>query len=1558
MNSQSFPYTDYVHSLATSSTYHSGYSGHATHFLGSPSASPINVANIIPFIVSGPSAQFVGASEYAAHSGDGSARDSYYPFASRRHVIAQSYNMDQHSTFSGTSEESSSGHSSMATMQGQFHNMQHPIHPAQSLLMNDEESFQEYPGEGSELNSRGPEPQDRIICRQTFSSSQDVPVERFQYQDPHLTASIAAQALTRDNHSAILSPTWSSVSTSSSSIGSPFISEALSNCELPSPSPLSEDDEDDDGFEVLYTPPPSPAAVFNDYSQLHWSSQPGALMEPTSSPQPRKPAKKDYKLIPVVRREVYRGLQFVHVDFEYNGVLDPADLNHFPGNPWSINVALSESRPPVQQQQHSVAAPFWHGHGVVPSYPTPSFFNSQCDSVPDVCHVHQYPPPSGPSFTPQGLTAVDQNTMSSGPSTAIRGHSSTTVTQNPFPVMPQRQHPSHPIQTQSMTAEGSLQGYSGLRSGYHSGGSEPDQNLRCREPSTAASLFSSQDGPVERIEYQGLCFPASTAMGGTQQGDYSAILSPTWSSISTSSSPISTQSIQEVLSDYDLPSPSQLSGDDEEDDGYEVVYTPPPSPAAVFNNDSQLHWSSQPGAVTEPTSTNASPRPRKPVKKDYKLVPVVHKEVYRGLQFVHVNFEVYSLKKWALVYINPLLHSSRILWQPMVFFTVALLLVVDIALHDRGVCCAPGHCFKGLTSSHKRLTSPSSSRPSGNFVILPFTPCQHQNDTHRPAPTMNPFQNTDYAHSLPVPTATHHYGYSGELLCYKPVPRSETEGIVVIGFVNNAATDFSYNNGPPSCPPVLVQQELQQVVPPSVWHGNGYVPPRPTYTRTDCDLTAFDPLGNFPRQPKYDIGPYSEEYSHSQSTTYGGVEQNRHLYGNDQVVGTHSGVCQNHQQSLSFAIHSDSLPVHDYDASQGFRGQSPPGNDTTFAPSHASAPQWGDVCYAPQPDSTSVRDIHHPFTQQDYMTDEQGIFNESLEGVWQHSSTGVRQQPVAIVPHAQGQYPFHPTQSQSMNSVNAFPECTSHCPGLYNGEPEPNLNPRCRQAGTAVSVPSSQDAPVERFQTQGLQCSASSPQGNSLASQSPTWSYGSTSSISDFETETFAEYDVRSPSPMPDDEEDDDYEDDEGEDYEDLDTPSPSWSSQGAVAEPPWPPIPVQRQCSEPVAVARREVYRGQKFVHINFEYVSEPTTYGGISEGQQLYGNPQVINNQPDIYQSHRHSLSFSTPYDNIAVANDAAFDTQNFPRNDIAFAPSHLSNPRFEDSAYALQPESTGASGFYHAPRPCGAQGYMMANHGMSNEPSEVWHCSSMTAMQQQLLMASEGQFHPPQSEVASAANAFREHSGYPSGLTFGEPETNYNPRCRQGLTAHQHTSSQIDSAERHQVHGQQLAASIASEGSSQDVSLAALSPTWSYETTPSSPSSSDFMEETFSDYDLRPPSPMSEFEEDDSDEDEEDYEDLDTPPPSPPATANSHGQSQWSPQAAEVGRPWYKEDRLSKERRRMEEEAPPNLPPRPVKNELRPVTRVEVYRGQRFVHVSFQYVSDGSAATRFIYENPGGH
>ena len=192
----------------------------------------------------------------------------------------------------------------------------------------------------------------------------------------------------------------------------------------------------------------------------------------------------------------------------YNGVLDPARLNHFPGNPWSINVALSGSRPPVQQQQHSVAAPFWHGHGVVPSYPTPSFFNSQCDSVPDVCHVHQHPPPSGPSFTPQGLTAVDQNTMLSGPSTAIRGHSSTTRTQNPFSVMPQRQHPSHPIQTQSMTAEGSLQGYSGLRSGYHSGGSEPDQNLRCREPATAASLFSSQDGPVERIEYQGLCFPA------------------------------------------------------------------------------------------------------------------------------------------------------------------------------------------------------------------------------------------------------------------------------------------------------------------------------------------------------------------------------------------------------------------------------------------------------------------------------------------------------------------------------------------------------------------------------------------------------------------------------------------------------------------------------------------------------------------------------------------------------------------------------------------------------------------------------------------------------------------------------------------------------------------------------------------------------------------------------------------------------------------------------------------------------------------------------------------
>ena len=111
-------------------------------------------------------------------------------------------------------------------------------------------------------------------------------------------------------------------------------------------------------------------------------------------------------------------------------------------------------------------------------------------------------------FHPQGLTAVDQNTMLSGPSTAIRGHSSTTRTQNPFSVMPQRQHPSHPIQTQSMTAEGSLQGYSGLRSGYHSGGSEPDQNLRCREPATAASLFSSQDGPVERIEYQGLCFPA------------------------------------------------------------------------------------------------------------------------------------------------------------------------------------------------------------------------------------------------------------------------------------------------------------------------------------------------------------------------------------------------------------------------------------------------------------------------------------------------------------------------------------------------------------------------------------------------------------------------------------------------------------------------------------------------------------------------------------------------------------------------------------------------------------------------------------------------------------------------------------------------------------------------------------------------------------------------------------------------------------------------------------------------------------------------------------------
>ena len=111
----------------------------------------------------------------------------------------------------------------------------------------------------------------------------------------------------------------------------------------------------------------------------------------------------------------------------------------------------------------------------------------------------------------------------------------------------------------------------------------------------------------------------------------------------------------------------------------------------------------------------------------------------------------------------------------------------------------------------------------------------------------------------------------------------------------------------------------------------------------------------------------------------------------------------------------------------------------------------------------------------------------------------------------------------------------------------------------------------------------SSPQGNSLASQSPTWSYDSTSSTSDFETETFAGYDVRSPSPMLDDEEDDDYDDDEDEDYEDLDTPPPSWSSQGAVAEP-WPPIPGQRQCSEPVAVARREVYRGQKFVHINFE--------------------------------------------------------------------------------------------------------------------------------------------------------------------------------------------------------------------------------------------------------------------------------------------------------------------------------------------------------------------------------------
>ena len=117
---------------------------------------------------------------------------------------------------------------------------------------------------------------------------------------------------------------------------------------------------------------------------------------------------------------------------------------------------------------------------------------------------------------------------------------------------------------------------------------------------------------------------------------------------------------------------------------------------------------------------------------------------------------------------------------------------------------------------------------------------------------------------------------------------------------------------------------------------------------------------------------------------------------------------------------------------------------------------------------------------------------------------------------------------------------------------------------------------------------------------------------------------------------------------------------------------------------------------------------------------------------------------------------------------------------------------------------------------------------------------------------------------------------------------------------------------------------------------------MAETFSDYDLRSPSPMSEYEEDDSDEDDEDYEDLDTPPPSPPATANSHGQLQWSPQGAEVGRPWYKEDRLSKERRRTEEEAPPNLPPRTeniVQNELRPVARVEVYRGQRFVHVSFQ-------------------
>ncbi|PPQ72477.1 hypothetical protein CVT26_003599 [Gymnopilus dilepis] len=344
----------------------------------------------------------------------------------------------------------------------------------------------------------------------------------------------------------------------------------------------------------------------------------------------------------------------------------------------------------------------------------------------------------------------------------------------------------------------------------------------------------------------------------------------------------------------------------------------------------------------------------------------------------------------------------------------------------------------------------------------------------------------------------------------------------------------------------------------------------------------------------------------------------------------------------------------------------------------------------------------------------------------------------------------------------------------------------------------------------------------------------------------------------------------------------------------------------------------------------SQPMAYGGVAEAHRPSGHFQLVNEHTcnDMYQNHQSLPSFAPTYSNAAVpihASSHGVDAQNLSGFDMASFQSPPSAPQLGDLGHAFQPGSTSA-GIYNQPVSVTPQW-----HG-SFYPSQV------TTQTRQTNAATE--FHP------------REYSEHCSVLEdVREPETIHKPICRQEMTASQGTGSQTWSVERDSYPGQDLTASYP----------AIQSPGWSSSCTSLSSGSEPILE-AFPEYDLHSPSPL--FEDDDDDEDDEDYEDHDTPPPSPPAGANAHSQFEWSSHpGAAAGPTWYREHKLSQERRRMEQEAPPSFPPQPPKPvkeahwKLESVYQKEIYRGQQFIHVNFDlvYVSE---TTTFIHENPGGH